>query len=264
VNFDSSNTNGEFYTITYTAKKFSSILNETDSTNFHLRVKNDKVYFTGKLFNFSSDSFEIDNLLIYDFALGVGDTLKIIDALSGINYKYKIDSIVNITYLDGISRKAFYHDNYLFFAKGLGSNLGLIPFKSFLLKSIPLTYQELISVCKNKNNPVFSENQIFSNWGIQFDCNEKTIIKLIDTIGNSISIDDIKIKIVKIFPNPASNSIQVNGIEKGPYKIYNSIGQLQQSGNFENSIQIESLKTGLYYILIEQNNFILRGSLLKE
>ncbi len=264
MNFDSSNTNGEFYTITYTAKKFSSILNETDSTNFHLRVKNDKVYFTGKLFNFSSDSFEIDNLLIYDFALGVGDTLKIIDALSGINYKYKIDSIVNITYLDGISRKAFYHDNYLFFAKGLGSNLGLIPFKSFLLKSIPLTYQELISVCKNKNNPVFSENQIFSNWGIQFDCNEKTIIKLIDTIGNSISIDDIKIKIVKIFPNRASDSIQVKGIEKGPYKIDNSIGQLQQSGNFENSIQIESLKTGLYYILIEQNNFILRGSLLKE
>lgn len=58
----------------------------------------------------------------------------------------------------------------------------------------------------------------------------------------SISSD----KIITLFPNPARNVLQTN--TNAQYKIYDVLGDLCLSGDKSNVINIESLKSGVYFI----------------
>lgn len=268
VVLDSNTQNGAFYTVNYNCE------NREGKFNFKYQLKNkgNKVYLTGKLDKYINDSFDVSDLLVYDFNLKKGDTLKINNTDLELNLELLIDSIVNVLYFDGISRETFYYNvltggnfqqysNILYASKGMGSNYGLLPFKLINIKT-PY-YQRLISVCDNNKNTVYVDTLMFGFYGVKNFCDEKEISDLID-IMRGVSINEVNFQSVKVYPNPSTSKIYVDGLEDGEYKIYNSTGQLQLSGNFENFIQIESIKTGLYFIFIEQNDFILRGSFIKE
>jgi len=60
-----------------------------------------------------------------------------------------------------------------------------------------------------------------------------------------------------IYPNPSSGSIRILGIyEKQAYKIYNLMGAkvLKGSINFNENIEIQHLKRGLYFLKLENGN----------
>ena len=62
-----------------------------------------------------------------------------------------------------------------------------------------------------------------------------------------------------IYPNPSSGSITILGIyEKQAYKIYNLMGAevLKGSINFNENIEIQHLKRGLYFLKLENGNAI--------
>jgi hypothetical protein len=85
-------------------------------------------------------------------------------------------------------------------------------------------------------------------------------LKLADIDGryeysSTIAITTVKSDSVTIFPNPVHNRFYVNGISKKTfYTIKNMLGQLLLKGQVMpgNSINVETLGNGVYYILINE------------
>ena len=76
------------------------------------------------------------------------------------------------------------------------------------------------------------------------------------TNSNSLSTNNIKTKSgIRISPVPAQSTIRVYGIDSlTTYKIYSMQGVLLKSGSTSGEIDIESLNSGLYMILIDTNS----------
>ena len=73
------------------------------------------------------------------------------------------------------------------------------------------------------------------------------------------SINQISNLHIQISPNPTEGIIEIRGIEDNDnlsYEIYNSIGQIIQSGKLNQTIDLSSRK-GLYIITIMQNREII-------
>ena len=70
-----------------------------------------------------------------------------------------------------------------------------------------------------------------------------------------------------IFPNPASNVIQISGIplnENASFEVYSAIGEQLISGKLQNEISIADLATGMYFIRIHSNHQLATLSFVKE
>lgn len=59
---------------------------------------------------------------------------------------------------------------------------------------------------------------------------------------------------VKIYPNPASDFIHIDGIEAAEVHIYNVVGQLVKTVNSTNEIQVSDLPNGTYLLRITSAN----------
>ena len=68
-------------------------------------------------------------------------------------------------------------------------------------------------------------------------------------LNNSVSI-----KKFTLYPNPAQNILYTN--TNSLYKIYDVLGNLCLSGNKSNTINIESLSSGIYFIELDDSNKI--------
>ena len=57
-----------------------------------------------------------------------------------------------------------------------------------------------------------------------------------------------------IFPNPVTRgelSINLHGVEATAVTIYNVLGQVVHKGNFENTLNVSRLETGVYILEVE-------------
>jgi len=77
---------------------------------------------------------------------------------------------------------------------------------------------------------------------------------------NTLSTNDFTtLKRIKIFPNPSSDFIKINGLNTVEnYEIYNTIGQKVRIGTVvENEkIDIQNLTNGIYFLKLEKTNSI--------
>ncbi|GAA3784150.1 hypothetical protein GCM10022271_15620 [Corallibacter vietnamensis] len=77
---------------------------------------------------------------------------------------------------------------------------------------------------------------------------------------STLSLNDTNLNQNKIaiFPNPASNVIQVSGINEGKkaYAIYNALGAKLKNGTIQenNTINIQNLSNGIYFLMFENGN----------
>ena len=69
-------------------------------------------------------------------------------------------------------------------------------------------------------------------------------------------------KNITLYPNPAQNMLYTNS--NGVYKIYDVLGNICLSGNKSNSINIESLKSGVYFIELSCLNSTKKIKFVKE
>ncbi|MBP9797490.1 MAG: T9SS type A sorting domain-containing protein, partial [Chitinophagales bacterium] len=73
-------------------------------------------------------------------------------------------------------------------------------------------------------------------------------------------------KLLIVAPNPASKEISINAVLEGNYNyhIYSINGQTLGSGKLkDNSINIESLNSGVFILELENEKEILRGRFIK-
>ena len=75
--------------------------------------------------------------------------------------------------------------------------------------------------------------------------------------SNPLSTNDFKLKTLKIYPNPTSDFIMINGLTtEASYEIYNTIGQKVKRGVvLENEkIDIQNLTNGIYVLKLGDGN----------
>ncbi len=269
VVFDSLGTKGEYYTIQRSESQ--------SSRSYKLRVLNDSVFFSGILMDLKTDSIwhidttYVEDILIYNFTMQVGDSLEIASPLS---ISLKLDSIVNKTYPDGVSRATYYyhskHYHYGYnqtFIKGLGSNIGLVYFP---FDWLAVDYLSLVSVCSE--GQLLYLNSLYDSSGL-YDlkindyCDEDSIEQAIPRL-NGMSVKEITQKQISVYPNPAQSELFLDipfMAENIRFEIYNSVGAIVKSGVLDrNSISVSELSQGVYLLQIQTQEQVYQARFVKE
>lgn len=73
------------------------------------------------------------------------------------------------------------------------------------------------------------------------------------TPGSAMNLDKVKSSLMSLYPNPASKTIAIRGLEANQhYSIFNSLGAKISSGEASNhtSIDISGLKNGVYQMVL--------------
>ena len=79
--------------------------------------------------------------------------------------------------------------------------------------------------------------------------------KIVFDVRFNTGIDEIKNDLT-VYPNPASDMLNINGISEGNYSIFNILGEVIYSHVINQdkiTIDISSLQSGKYFIQIESN-----------
>tara|TARA_B100000787_G_C16012430_1_gene214826 strand:+ start:140 stop:430 length:291 start_codon:yes stop_codon:yes gene_type:complete len=80
------------------------------------------------------------------------------------------------------------------------------------------------------------------------------IVLNVNSFEEVLSISEIELQKISIFPNPSSNSLQILGLNSAEnHEIYSSIGQKIKAGKILNhtAIDIQNLSDRLYLLKLE-------------
>jgi Secretion system C-terminal sorting domain len=61
-------------------------------------------------------------------------------------------------------------------------------------------------------------------------------------------------KNIKLFPNPVTEKLFIEGISEGNVKVINLVGEMIIEKNNTNSIDVSSLNSGIYFLQITSGN----------
>ena len=114
---------------------------------------------------------------------------------------------------------------------------------SFIINNTPTFQLEIAGGDPYDGGQLFLNNAFLADGDLWF--------KLITVNDNSLSIEDNNANDYKLYPNPSSDFLVINGMHsEESYKIYNTLGQEVKKGIALNNskIDIKSLNTGLYFI----------------
>lgn len=215
------------------------LVESTSAQEYYVYSNNDSV------FVYKENSFN----LLYDFGATAGDTITLgsyYTTQDGLPLKMKIDSVATLL-VSGRPRKVQFvtcGDGMMIefggqVIEGIGNTNYLFPTLDFSPVGPLRCYQD--TTTSLFINPYYNH----LNWD-KTDCEQFIVIHSLpeSETRNSISV----------FPNPASNSLNVAGIElNSDYCIYDATGRkvLQGVVNTSNTVDIQLLATGLYYIEIK-------------
>lgn len=87
---------------------------------------------------------------------------------------------------------------------------------------------------------------------------------MISTIITSVEEEFLEPE-VRMYPNPATDRIRVEGISpRTVYRIYTSLGQLVQTGEFETEIDCQTWQTGMYIVHFQLSDETISRKILKN
>jgi uncharacterized protein YlzI (FlbEa/FlbD family) len=206
---------------------------------YYVYSKNDSV------FVYKENSFH----LLYDFGATTGDTITLgsyYTTQDGLPLKMKIDSVATLL-VSGRPRKVQFvtcGDGMIIefggqVIEGIGNTNYLFPTLDFSPTGPLRCYQDTAT------SLFFNPYYTHGNWN-QTDCEQFIVIHSLpeSETGNSMSV----------FPNPASNYLNVAGIElNSDYCIYDTTGRkvLQGVVHRSNTVDIQSLESGIYSLEIK-------------
>ena len=171
------------------------------------------------------------DILIYDFTAQVGDTLRFGD-FGEFDY-WVVDSI-SMEQIGGKDRRKFWFGlEYDFtgepyaietWTEGIGSDMGLL-FSGWYY----VTGGYYRALCFHQNGELLWQNEEYGT------C-------MIDAVDEEVSLA------VSVYPNPASETVHIEGIEPAEVQVYNALGQLVKTVKGSNEISVEGLPEGVYLL----------------
>lgn len=219
------------------------LYNENSGVGF-FRIDSSRVFFKNLSFDISQCGFaDTNEVLLYDFNLGIGDSIKNFDD-GAVSYYLKVVSIDSVIInSNNLRRWSFIASNPYFFEEkwieGIGSDIG------FFTYYFPFECSQTLAC--------------FNEGGLDYPVNLGGATSC-ETVGMS----DVKhISDFEIFPNPGSGNVilklkkQIS--EWAFIKIYDNMGQLvMQHAISDNatSIDLSGHKEGMYIIEVFVNDNI--------
>ena len=180
---------------------------------------------TGRLYRYSP--ILDDKVLICDMSLSVGDIFYYTDYDYGDSYA----TVYNVTYEDG---KKVIHLTDCFsswvFQEGC--------FPSYLPIGILKDYSEMCRshlLCEYKDGEQMFANQVFETCYI-----------------DNVSVQERKQQQnwVSLYPNPASETVRIEGVRPAEVQVYNALGQLVKTVRGTNEVPVMDLLQGVYLLRI--------------
>ena len=178
-------------------------------------------------------------ILLYDFTANVGDSL-----VCGYGDYFVLDSI-SIEKIGGVDRKKFWFGlEYDFtgepyametWIEGIGSDLGLLYCGSYYFCG---GYYR--ALCFHQDGELIWQNP-------EYDACVIT------------SVEEINDKVISVYPNPAMETVTIDGVEAAEVQVYNALGQLVKTVRDANEIPVTDLPQGVYLLRItdaEGRNFL--------
>ena len=178
-------------------------------------------------------------ILLYDFTANVGDSL-----VCGYGDYFVLDSI-SIEQIGGVDRKKFWFGlEYDFtgepyametWIEGIGSDLGLLYCGSYYFCG---GYYR--ALCFHQDGELIWQNP-------EYDACVIT------------SVEEINDKVISVYPNPAMETVTIDGVEAAEVQVYNALGQLVKTVRDANEIPVTDLPQGVYLLRItdaEGRNFL--------
>ena len=172
----------------------------------------------------------ISEILLYDFTANVGDSL-----VCGYGDYFVLDSI-SIEQIGGVDRKKFWFGlEYDFtgepyametWIEGIGSDLGLLYCGSYYFCG---GYYR--ALCFHQDGELIWQNP-------EYDACVIT------------SVEEINDKVISVYPNPAMETVTIDGVEAAEVQVYNVLGQLVKTVRNSNEIGVEGLPEGVYLLRI--------------
>lgn len=170
--------------------------------------------------------FNNEESLLYDFSIGVGDTIPI-DGLMMV-----VDSIYTMTTPDGINRRVYQSDwgyPQPVMIEGLGGNCG--PFYQPFI-----WFENYAKIMCIKNNDMY----IYGD-----DCNDIT----------TVSIPTLNAGEIKCYPNPTSGSVSIELPEENQsyyITVTNTLGKVLQQLSSSSTVRLDlsAYKPGIYLIKV--------------
>jgi hypothetical protein len=146
----------------------------------------------------------------------------------------------------------------------------------FIFEDINLDFNDATNdgylIYKIKSLPSLQLGDVIANQaGIYFDFNFPIITNdYMVTVAQTASLNDADLNLVTLFPNPANNEVTLESLcEIEMIKIYDHLGRIVkiiylEQESFEKTLDISNLKTGLYFIEVEDKNGRQSLKLIKE
>ena len=169
-------------------------------------------------------------ILLYDFTANVGDSL-----VCGYGDYFVLDSI-SIEQIGGVDRKKFWFGlEYDFtgepyametWIEGIGSDLGLLYCGSYYFCG---GYYR--ALCFHQDGELIWQNP-------EYDACVIT------------SVEEINDKVISVYPNPAMETVTIDGVEASEVQIYNALGQLVKTVRNSNEVSLGGLPQGVYMVRI--------------
>ena len=173
------------------------------------------------------------DILIYDFTAQVGDTLRFGDFHE---FDFFVVDSISIEQIGGKDRKKFWFGlEYDFtgepvaietWTEGIGSDMGLL-FSGWYY----VTGGYYRALCFHQNGELLWQNDYYGT------C-------MIDAVEEEVA------PAVTVYPNPASETVRIEGLEPAEVQVYNSFGQLVKTVRDANEIPVAGLPQGVYLLRI--------------
>lgn len=111
--------------------------------------------------------------------------------------------------------------------------------KSYINVLKPINNRSVIVFKENKSNDPQSNTKVYAH----------SIVLPAATLGTS---DVVKSKTLKLYPNPATDIIHIDGADNSSFVIYNSVGQVVKSGEInKGEIAVQELVKGQYLLKLK-------------
>jgi len=220
----------DFETVFENGKTSFCFRNDTLNKKVYIRELSSEVYFNAG----SQDG--IKEFLWYDFNLNIGDTLGDKTTFYDNDDEFfTVDSIDSIPFCDGYRKR-------------------------YLIESSGLNYGRWDTIIEGQGAGL---GIFHDNWSYYFEpCefpyityHEKGCGNFLAPLKDITFLKRIKKNQLKIFPNPASETIRIESEELIIIRIFDISGKLVLTKeNIQETVNIKSLESGTYFIYAQKNN----------
>jgi hypothetical protein len=284
IEFDSIRKDTQYYTVK--RHYFQDYNSFSDVDEYQILLANGQMFFSGLIYS-NIDSIKTKQL-VYDFNLAINDTfnnsnpiifndiplfncpikLAQMDSIklgNGEFYKMQLFNFSNECNFEEYQFSSLFDCVDSFYSiENVGSACGLLPFQ---IEGIRNWYgwsnTRVISICE-KGKLLHSYPCIKERFGHLDLCSQAGIDSVYESFNTYVSLISIINESISVYPNPAMNTLKINGADEFTFQIMALSGKTVLTGYSQKQIDISNLPSGVYHLSLVLNKTVLNTQFMKN